>query len=409
MSKRSFGTIEKLPSGRYRARFLEPGTAKSDRTYIKAPTTFSTIGQAERWLADARRAIEDKKWESFVGGETKPVTPITKVPTFFEYATEWIEQRTTRRGRTLSPTTLGEYSRYITTGKLVFFADMRLDEIKPATVRRWYARESKVHKTSTAHQYTFMKSVLKTAVEDELIEKNPCLIHGASAARTGVETVIPTDAELDSIIEHMDPRYKGMAVVAAAGGLRMGEIRALRKEDITILYIKDDNNNDTDDIDGVVVSIKKSVVEAKKSLEQRKKDQLTKGKHTAIASVEKDPKTATSVRVVPIYGRDGLTLAEHVLGLDDGSYVWTAATDPTKPANYATVSGLWQSACKKAGCPNIKFHALRHYAGTRFAQRTGATLKEIMDRLGHTSVSAAMRYQHSGDRMTDLARKAARE
>lgn len=408
MSKRSFGTIEKLASGRYRARFLQPGTAASDRTYIKAPTTFSTMGQADKWLGDARRALEDKKLESFLSGETKVVAPTNQIPTFFEYATEWIEQRTTRRGRALSPTTLGEYSRYITTGKLVFFADMRLDEIKPATVRRWYARESKVHKTSTAHQYTFLKSVLTTAVEDELIEKNPCLIHGASAARTGVETIIPTDDQLDAIIEHMDPRYKGMAVVAAAGGLRMGEIRALRKEDITIVYVQDENNNDLGDIDGVVINIRKSVVEAKKPLEQRKKDRLKKGKHTAIESVEKDPKTATSVRVVEIFGRDGLTLAEHVLGLDDGSYVWTAATDPSKPANYATVSGLWQSACKKAGCPDIKFHALRHYAGTRFAQRTGATLKEIMDRLGHTSVSAAMRYQHSDDRMTDLARKAAR-
>ena len=42
------------------------------------------------------------------------------------------------------------------------------------------------------------------------------------------------------------------------------------------------------------------------------------------------------------------------------------------------------------------FHDLRHTAGT-LAARTGATTKELMARLGHSSPNATMVYQHAAD------------
>lgn len=55
----------------------------------------------------------------------------------------------------------------------------------------------------------------------------------------------------------------------------------------------------------------------------------------------------------------------------------------------------------------MPFHALRHYAGTRYAQ-AGATPKETMARLGHSSMGAAIRYQHSGNRDDELAARMSR-
>lgn len=40
----------------------------------------------------------------------------------------------------------------------------------------------------------------------------------------------------------------------------------------------------------------------------------------------------------------------------------------------------------------MTFHALRHFAGTMYAQ-AGATLRENQAFLGHSTVAAAMRYQ----------------
>ena len=51
-------------------------------------------------------------------------------------------------------------------------------------------------------------------------------------------------------------------------------------------------------------------------------------------------------------------------------------------------------ARKAAGRPDLRFHDLRH-TGAVLAAQTGATLAELMGRLGHSTSQAAMTYQHA--------------
>ena len=54
---------------------------------------------------------------------------------------------------------------------------------------------------------------------------------------------------------------------------------------------------------------------------------------------------------------------------------------------------------------DLRWHDLRH-TGAVLAAQTGATLAELMGRLGHTTPGAAMRYQHAAaDRDTEIARR----
>jgi integrase len=55
---------------------------------------------------------------------------------------------------------------------------------------------------------------------------------------------------------------------------------------------------------------------------------------------------------------------------------------------------IWNKARLSVGLPELHFHDLRHTGGTLSAA-TGASLKELMARLGHSSVRAAMIYQHA--------------
>jgi len=55
---------------------------------------------------------------------------------------------------------------------------------------------------------------------------------------------------------------------------------------------------------------------------------------------------------------------------------------------------VWNAACARAGLPGLHFHDLRHVGGT-LAATTGASLKELMARLGHSSTRAALIYQHA--------------
>ena len=75
----------------------------------------------------------------------------------------------------------------------------------------------------------------------------------------------------------------------------------------------------------------------------------------------------------------------------------------------------WFRARKAAGRDDLRFHDLRH-TGAVLAASTGATLAELMARLGHSTPSAAMRYQHAAqdrdrviaDALSELARPGAR-
>jgi integrase len=64
---------------------------------------------------------------------------------------------------------------------------------------------------------------------------------------------------------------------------------------------------------------------------------------------------------------------------------------------------LLDKAKEVTGLDDVTFHVLRHTGATWFAEE-GATVREVMERLGHRSERMAMRYQHAAtERMRQLA------
>jgi integrase len=64
---------------------------------------------------------------------------------------------------------------------------------------------------------------------------------------------------------------------------------------------------------------------------------------------------------------------------------------------------VWRPAVQRLGLEGLRFHDLRHTAAT-LAAAAGATTKELMERMGHTSPAVALRYQHvMADRQAALA------
>ena len=71
----------------------------------------------------------------------------------------------------------------------------------------------------------------------------------------------------------------------------------------------------------------------------------------------------------------------------------------------STLYKVYYPARNAAGRPDLRWHDLRH-TGATLAAQTGATIAELMGRLGHTTPGAAMRYQHAAaDRDTEIARR----
>jgi hypothetical protein len=56
---------------------------------------------------------------------------------------------------------------------------------------------------------------------------------------------------------------------------------------------------------------------------------------------------------------------------------------------------MWVEAVEKAGLPKgFRFHDLRH-TGNTWAAGSGASLRELMERMGHSSERAALIYLHA--------------
>jgi integrase len=57
---------------------------------------------------------------------------------------------------------------------------------------------------------------------------------------------------------------------------------------------------------------------------------------------------------------------------------------------------VWLPALQAAGLPLIHFHDLRH-TGNNLAADAGAGLRELMERMGHSTTRAALTYLHASD------------
>jgi integrase len=85
--------------------------------------------------------------------------------------------------------------------------------------------------------------------------------------------------------------------------------------------------------------------------------------------------------------------------------LFPAAGDRNLHLAPSTLYKVFYPAREAAGRPDLRWHDLRH-TGAVLAAQTGATLAELMGRLGHTTPGAAMRYQHAAaDRDTEIARR----
>jgi integrase len=74
-----------------------------------------------------------------------------------------------------------------------------------------------------------------------------------------------------------------------------------------------------------------------------------------------------------------------------------------RPLSRGGFRSTWVKARERIGLPTFRFHDLRH-TGNTLAALTGASTKELMARMGHASMRAALIYQHaSADRDAAIA------
>jgi integrase len=164
----------------------------------------------------------------------------------------------------------------------------------------------------------------------------------------------------------MPERYRAMVLLATFASLRFGEVTALERRDL--------------DLGACTVRVRRTFVEA-----------------PGQGIVAGTPKSAAGRRIVAVPPMVMEAVREHLdeRVADDPSAL--AFTGPNggviRRGNFRKLTA-WTKTVAELGHAGLHFHDLRH-TGNTLAAMSGVSTRDLMARMGHDSVRAAIIYQHA--------------
>ena len=367
MSNRQFGTIRKLPSGRWQARYPDGSGRK-----VPADRTFPTKADAAQFLASVQTDLARGQF----------LDPREGKITLAQWSEEWLalpgkrpaSVTRDRQGLDVFLPSLGSLPLSAITPKHVQAAvSARTKVAAPATVRRDFAA---------------LRAVLNAAVDADRIARSPAR-KTALPTIPGAERPTITPEGLAELADGLPGHYRALVLTGAVLGLRWGETIGLRVCDI--------------DFPRRTVVVTGTVKELAGHL-----------------SLERDAKTERSLRslVAPAFLID--ELANHIAlyrespDADSDALVFLGAKGGVLRRNFVerilrpAVEKVRAEAIAAGRVPPIPegltFHDLRHVGITAMAD-AGVPYNVTQRRAGHSTARMTMeRYSH---RSTDADKDAA--
>jgi integrase len=343
---RSFGTARRLPSGRWQVRYYDQAGVRHT-----APRTFLSKVDANRYLAQVEADLLRGAWTD----------PRLARITFGEWVERWWPTTADLR-----PGTRTFYDYLLRRLLLPAFGETPLGRIDVMTVRSWLAdlhEVGEVTPTTIAKAYRLLRRILNVAVEAGYLPRNPAAIKGAGLLERAAEMRHVSIPQLHALAEAVPGRYRALVLVAGYGGLRWGELVGLRRRRV--------------DLAGARIYVVEQVAEV------------------AGKFIVSPPKAAAGQRVVVLPAVAVTALAEHLeeyaAAEPEGLVFRSGRGTYLQRSNFSRL--VWRPAVQQLGLDGLRFHDLRHTAAT-LAAAAGATTKELMERMGHTSSAVALRYQH---------------
>lgn len=209
-----------------------------------------------------------------------------------------------------------------------------------------------------------LRAMMMTAVDDGIINRNPCRITGAGSESASERPVL-TVAQVVDLGERLPKPYGLMAVTATFGSLRWGEVTALRRCDV-------DTTTGT--------------VWVRSAFSRTYNGRAVRG----------PVKSRAGVRAVALPTPIAANIAEHLDDMkakDDEALIFPGDKGGPLSRNNFNRRVSWVEHVTAIGQPGLHFHDLRH-TGNTFAAASGASLRDLMIRMGHDSMRAALIYQH---------------
>ncbi len=162
---RTFGTVERIASGRWRARFRPHAGALR----VTAPETFKTKADASAWLATQQADLGRGVWTDARAGASVTVKA---------WGEEWLAAPRKRR------TTLARDTSVLRTWLYPTLGTWPVNRVTPLDVRRVVAAMAEDLAPATVRtDYGVIRALFAAAVDADLIGRSPC---------RGIELPVPS-------------------------------------------------------------------------------------------------------------------------------------------------------------------------------------------------------------------------
>lgn len=262
--------------------------------------------------------------------------------------------------RELTPRTREEYGRLLDKLIAPTLGSFLLKYLEPDQIRRWYSTVLSADRpVQRKHAYSLLRSILREAEDEGLIERNPCRVRNAGKVRRTRDIEPATPAELNKLLD-LPPKQGCPWCWPAGAGLRSGEVRGLRRRDL--------------DLTEGVVRVRQAVT--------RTKGQVHVGAPKTAAGTRDvgiPPHLIPYVAALPVTGRDGFLFP---------------GGDGVSPMSEKALRYVYGKARKVIGREGLTFHDMRHSAAS-LAGMTAATTAELKAMMGHATARMVERYQQA--------------
>ena len=340
-------------------RYTASGEARYDVRYRAGGRA---VEETFKRRQDAENRVRQVEAERLRGPAVDPRRGREKLA---EFADRWLATRLVK-GRPLAPMTRQGYLGLLGRNVETTLGQYALAEITPSVIRAWYAGVTvTAGQDQAAKSYRLVRAILNTAVDDELIGRNPCRIRGGGAERAEERPMIDA-ALVFKLADSISAPLRALVILAGFVGLRTGELLGLRRCDI--------------DLDGRRLTV---LVQAQQVV--------------GMGRIVTSPKSDAGQRTVSLPRVALEALEKHLASHGQPGSDGVLFTGPRgEPITRSLVSREWQAARAMASAPaGLRMHDLRHHAATLTARMPGITTKELMARIGHASPRAALIYQHA--------------
>lgn len=183
--------------------------------------TFRTRTAAVEFEAAERTARARGDWVDPRAGRTK----------LAEHADRWLAQRPDLRPRTREL-----YAGLLRKHIVPRLGAAPIGRLHTSDVRTWQADllNDGIGRVTAAKAYRLLRAMLATAVQDGLLAKNPCNIRGAGTEHSP-ERPTASVSQVDALASAVGQRHRALVLLAAYGGLRFGELLALRRDRVDLV------------------------------------------------------------------------------------------------------------------------------------------------------------------------------